>query len=343
MTSRELVRAALEFRNPPRVPRDLWELPWAQVHYPEELKRIREDFVWDFGGVRAQYREAPAVEEGCQTEVGRYVDPWGCVFTNILRGVIGEVKQPIVLEDDWSDAGRVHIPEEQLSFDVADVNRQVAGSDKFVLGGCCPRPFEQLQFIRGTAPLYMDLMEMPSGLCAFLEKMHDFYCRLLKKWCETDVDAVNFMDDWGSQKGMLVSPEIWRRVFGPMYREYIDIAHRHGKKIFMHSDGNTLAMFPDLIDMGLDAINAQIFCIGVENLAPFRGRIAFWGEIDRQHLLPYGSPADIESAVRHVMDTLWDGGGVIAQCEFGPGANPLNVLGVFRNFASYGSNASKRG
>ena len=119
----------------------------------------------------------------------------------------------------------------------------------------------------------------------------------------------------------------------PMYRDYINIAHKYGKKIFMHSDGHILSIIPKLIDLGLDAINSQIFCMGVENLAQFKGKITFWGEIDRQHLIPHGSQEDIDRAVESVYNTLWQDGGCIAQCEFGPGANPDNVYRIYQHWA----------
>jgi hypothetical protein len=97
----------------------------------------------------------------------------------------------------------------------------------------------------------------------------------------------------------------------------------------MHSDGHTLEIIPDLIELGLDAINAQIFCIGLDKLRQFRRKITFWGEIDRQLLLPYGSVEDIRHAVFEVKENLYDHGGVIAQCEFGVGAIPSNVYEVF--------------
>ena len=100
----------------------------------------------------------------------------------------------------------------------------------------------------------------------------------------------------------------------------------------MHSDGYTLSIIPKLLDMGLDAINTQIFCIGVEHLRQFKGKITFWGEIDRQILLPYGSKEEIRAAVKSVDDNLYDNGYCIAQCEFGIGANPENVYEVFRTW-----------
>ena len=95
----------------------------------------------------------------------------------------------------------------------------------------------------------MDLMFPTKGMLAFFRRLHDFYCRLLEQWCRTDVDAVNFMDDWGSQKNLLVSPQLWNELFKPMYRDFVEIAHSHGKKIFMHSDGNVLQLYPYLIEI----------------------------------------------------------------------------------------------
>lgn len=78
-------------------------------------------------------------------------------------GIIGEVKDPLIPSEDdgWDNRNHIHIPEELLTFDVDAVNRHCAGSDRFILGGCCPRPFERLQFIRGTENLYMDLLDPP--------------------------------------------------------------------------------------------------------------------------------------------------------------------------------------
>ncbi len=335
MTNRDLVKATLEFRNTTgQIPRDLWVLPCAIERYPDEFNAIVRDFPGHFD-CPMTVCSRPPMTVGDPFAVGEYTDEWGCTFQNINRGVIGEVKAPIVpaADEEWEDLSRVHIPEELLSFDVETVNASCRASDRFMLSGCCPRPFEQLQFIRGTEQLYMDLITRPKGMMDFIERMHDFYCRLLTKWAETEVDCLRMMDDWGAQQQLLINPRIWREIFKPMYRDYIDIAHKHGKKMFMHSDGHTLAILPDLVELGLDAINCQIFCMGVEKLAPFRGQITFWGEIDRQHLLPYGTVEDIKRAVASVREYLWQDGGCIAQCEFGPGAKPENVRAVYEAWA----------
>jgi len=336
MTPRDLVYKTLEFENfTSRPPHQLWVLPWAEHHFKGDLDAIRRDFPDDIIVAEAALSEK-GVAQGNPYEVGESVDPWGCRFTNIQRGVHGEVKNPIVSPDDedWEDTRAVHFPREWLSFNINEVNRFCAETDRFVLAGVCPRPFEQLQFIRGTEQLLIDLALKPPGLFSFINKMHEFYCEVLTKWAKTDVDALNIMDDWGTQRGLLIHPDTWTALFKPLYKDYIEIAHRHGKKMFMHSDGHTLAIYPHLIELGLDAFNSQIFCIGLDQLTPFKGKITFWGEIDRQHLLPFGSPRDIDEAVRAIRQALWHNGGCIAQCEAGPGAQAANIRQVFASWAS---------
>jgi uroporphyrinogen decarboxylase len=331
MNSRELVYKTLNFEKPDRVPRQMWELPWASNNYPEQLEKINSDFPADIISVPGFCREE-SIASGNPYEQGEYSDEWGCRFINRQRGIIGEVKNPIIVCEDWEDEGNVHIPMEWLTIDKARINEFCKNTDKFVVAGACPRPFEQLQFIRGTENLYVDLMLKPQGMLDFMEKMHEFYCKLLTLWAETDVDALVFMDDWGSQRSLLINPGLWVEIFKPMYKDYINIAHKYGKKIFMHSDGYIVDIYPHLIELGLDAVNSQIFCMGLESLKQFKGQITFWGEIDRQHLLPHGTLEDIENAVNSVKDSLWQHGGVIAQCEFGPGAKPENIYKVFETW-----------
>jgi uroporphyrinogen decarboxylase len=190
-----------------------------------------------------------------------------------------------------------------------------------------------LQFIRRSDQLYLDIAEQPVEFFTLLDKVHQFYLEELELWASTEVDGLSFMDDWGSQRSLLISPRQWRMIFKPLYEEYINIAHAYGKKAFMHSDGYTAAIIPDLIEIGLDALNTQIFIMDIEELGhQYRGKITFWGELDRQGLLPYGSTADIEAAVHRVYSAFWEHGGAIAQCEFGAGSKPENVNKMFETW-----------
>jgi uroporphyrinogen-III decarboxylase len=179
----------------------------------------------------------------------------------------------------------------------------------------------------------IDLTERPPGLFDLLGRIHRHYTGEVEAWARTEVDGIALMDDWGVQDRMMVSPEIFRELFKPMYREYAEIAAEHGKFVFLHSDGYITDIIPDLIEIGVDALNSQIFCMGVKDLGEkFRGRMTFWGEIDRQQILARCEPDRVRAAVEEVFTALYADGGVIAQCEFGPGAKPENVVAVFETW-----------
>jgi uroporphyrinogen-III decarboxylase len=141
------------------------------------------------------------------------------------------------------------------------------------------------------------------------------------------------------QKGMMVSPGYFRKYYKPLYKEYVEIARHYGKYVFMHSDGNITEIIPDLIEIGIDALNSQLFCMDIEELGKkFKGKITFWGEIDRQDILPNGNKDDIRRAVNQIYNNLYSNGGIIGQCEFGPAAKPENIFYVFESW----NNVSKK-
>ncbi|AQQ09013.1 methylcobalamin:coenzyme M methyltransferase [Sedimentisphaera cyanobacteriorum] len=330
MTSRKLVTKTLEFDNPERIPRQLWLLRWAENNYPEQVSRITETFPDDVISSPNFIKTKPQTF-GDPYISGTYKDEWGCEFYNKHDGIMGEVKSPLI--EKWDELSKVRPPSEMLTVDKEKVNSYCSESDRFTLAGAAPRPFERLQFLRGTENVMLDLAMQPPELETLIHTIHQYNLKLLETWAETDVDGLMFMDDWGMQNSLLISPDHWRRLFKPMYKEYADIARSKGKKIFMHSNGYIYEILEDLIEIGLDAISSQIFCIGLDKLSEkFSGRITFWGEIDRQSLLPEGSTGDIRNAVQDICSKLYRNGGVIAQVQFGPGAKPENVYTAFEEF-----------
>ena len=334
-TPRDIVERCLRFEHPERMPRDLWVLPWARAHHPDALASLEKRFPSDFGVAADVYQPSPRVQ-GDPYALGIHVDEWGCRFTNIHGGVIGEVREPVVREPD--DFERVEPPYETLPADANAardaVNRAYAADDRFIRAACCPRPWERYQFLRGSENAMIDIAEPARHVRALLRKIHEFYLTELEFWLTTDVDAIGFMDDWGAQQQLLIPPSTWREVFKPFYKDYCELAHAHGKWAFMHSDGHTQAILGDLIEVGVDAINAQLFCMDMAEIARIgKGKITFWGEIDRQHVLPSPDPQAGRDAVRKVARHLYDpAGGIIAQFEIGPGSNPAVALAIFEEW-----------
>lgn len=335
MTSRELVFDTLNFKHSGRIPRELWSLPWARDTYPEVMDHLEVEYPSDIVTCPKFLRITPKTV-GDQYRVGTYIDEWGCIFEQRENGFVGEVKTAISTAEDYTDfIDSVHVPEEWLSVDGDKVNKYCRNTDKFVLAGALPRIFERMQFIRGTEQFYIDLMLLEPGMLEAIDLLHQFYLKQLEIWAQTEVDALMIMDDWGSQISLLINPKLWREIFKPLYVEYAAVARKYGKKLFMHSDGYIMDIIPDLIEIGIDAVNSQLFCMGLDALKEFAGKITFWGEIDRQNLLPSGSVQDIDAAVREVYSSLYCNGGCIAQCEFGPGARPENILQVFESWNRY--------
>ncbi len=332
MTPRERVLAALEFRSPDRAPRELWALPWVSQYAPADLEAVLANYPSDFTSAGAL---APGHRRrGAAARKGTHVDDWGCVFEAGEDGVIGEVRYPPLAERSMLDSYRLPWEIiERADFDAVGRAQEanLAGAKKFMKCGTSLRPFERMQFLRGSENLLIDLGYETKELFRLRDMVHEFYMKELSGWVRTDADGLAFMDDWGAQSALLISPGQWRRIFKPLYRDYCEMIRAAGKKVFFHSDGHISAIYEDLIEVGVDGVNSQLFCMDIERLGRrFKGRITFWGEIDRQRVLPFGTPAEVRAAVARVRRALDDGaGGVIAQCEWGVRNPRENIEAVF--------------
>jgi len=329
MTPRERVYRCLDFGTPDRPPQQIWALPIATQQHPEAWVELNRRFPSDFGG--PAWDPPPSERQrGNQTAIGTYVDAWGCEFVNLQAGVVGEVKRPQLA--DWSALRSLQPPWETVPQPehLARVNESCAQSDLFVLVGLGTL-FEQMQFLRGTQNLFLDIMEQPPAFFALRDMVHEYNLAVARAWLATDIDGLSQNDDWGTQQALLIPPRLWRALFKPCYAELVQMVKAAGKRFFLHSDGHIFEVYEDLIEIAVDAVNSQLFCMDLEEIGRrFKGRITFWGEVDRQHVLPSPNPQVAREAVRRVARALYDPrGGVIAQCEFGAGANPAAVEAVF--------------
>ncbi len=291
-----------------------------------------ERFPSDFGGVEATYGHS-GLARGTSAVVGEYVDDWGCGWSVAEPGVVGEVKHPPLAE--WAALDHWQPPFEILDgADLSRVNAGYAASDKFVSGGGA-NPWERMQFLRGTENLMMDLAWGVPEVYRLRDMVHEFNLRNIAMWAATDVDAIGLGDDWGTQRGLLISPRLWREFFKPLYADYCRLAHAAGKFVFFHSDGHIMEIYPDLIEIGVNAVNSQLFCMDIEDLA---GATAARLPLGRDRPASTSLPRHgRRRAPRAPGARLGDpAGGVIAQCEWGIGVPAENVAAVFETWDELG-------
>ncbi len=194
MTGRERVKAAITFSGPDRVPRDLWALPYVTLFRKAEFDALVHEYPLDIGASQT----SPGWNDhavALTATVGRYTDDWGSVWSIGEPGVIGEVKQPALA--DWSRLDTFQPPWHLVrDRDLSYVNRACDKSAQFMLSDVTARPFERLQFLRGSENLYLDLGYGTAELRTLLHMVHDFYLEDIAGWCQSNVDGIVFMDDW---------------------------------------------------------------------------------------------------------------------------------------------------
>jgi uroporphyrinogen decarboxylase len=330
MTSRELVIKTLNHEPIPRAPRDLWiplgddssradELAEMNVRYPSDILPIEP---LSLHGKRSQAKPGKA---------GDWTDAWGCVWT-------GNEESAELKTSPLADAGRIasfQPPAELLDPSrFAKANKICPTTNRFVLAWSEVRPFDRLQVLRGRETALNDITRGTKDGKHLLAALHDFACKEIELWAASEVDGVVFRDDWGSPDGLPVSLDAWRNLFRPMYRDYCKILHGKDKFVFFHSDGDVSDLFGELVKLDIDAIHAPSRPTAIERLAKrYRGRVTFWGGIDRQQLQNPGTAEEFREAVLAARRALDFGhGGVIAQCMWDHGVRLQTVAAFFEQW-----------
>ena len=335
MTGKERVLKTLAFENPGSIPVDLWILPAARMEHGEKLEALLDKHELDIAQIPGPFDHGWTPE---YYQLGTYTDPWGSVWTNKQAGIIGEVKDPVLGDISKLDGYKAPVAAflEEWRENEGKVQAAIRAQrekGKFIIGGWISL-FEKMQFLRGTENLYCDMGEDEGVPEKIADIAMDFWRVYVDAWLRQDIDAVTFGDDWGSQRAPLVSPAVFREKFKPRYQELIDKIKKAGKKVFFHSDGHIFDLYDEFIDMGVDAMNSQLWCMGVERVAEkYAGKITFWGEISRQNILPRGSAEEVRNAARLMKERLWvSGGGLIGQSEINrdvPLENVAALLGAW--------------
>jgi uroporphyrinogen decarboxylase len=335
VNSRERVFRAIEFNGPDRPPVSHGILPAAQYHFgaalEEILEKVHEDFGWECLPDMAR-SELPALYRG-----GRHADDFGTVWDVPVEGILGiPVEWPLA---DWSRLDGFQWPHFTAGPPSGRLySGHMAGrSQDFYARGAWITFFEQMQQLRGMENLMMDLAEGSREVHRLREELLAFNLRYIDQWIALEYDGLHFADDWGDQKSLLISPDLWRKFFKPVYRQMFERVTAAGMHVHFHSDGAIIDIIPDLIDLGARVINCQANVIGLSKLGKgFAGSVCFRTDLDRQRIVPFGTPADVKRHVKDVFDHLGTPrGGIIACGEIAPDMPLANIRAMYEAFAEY--------
>jgi len=205
--------------------------------------------------------------------------------------------------------------------------------------------FEISWFMRGMDNFMIDLSVNPKLACALMDKVKEYLIDKLVRILEVGggrIDFVELNDDVGGQNGLLISPEMWRKYVKPRMIEMIDVVRSYGAKVMYHSCGSVRAILPDLIEIGVDILNpVQPRAKGMEPRKlkrDFGDKITFYGTIDEQETLPYGSPEDVKKEVLERITYLAPKGGfIISPCHsIQPDTSVENIMALYDTALRYG-------
>jgi uroporphyrinogen decarboxylase len=344
MSHRERVVAALAHRQPDRVPIDLGttvvtgialktydrlkahlglDLGDAQVYDRRNQLAIVDDAVLDRFDIDTRSLQAGAPENRPiieSTDQEGFTDEWGSlnvkppdVDTYFIANapLSGEISLHDIINYPWpdpDDPGRTRgLRARALALRAKDDRALVMAIPGSII--------QMSQLLRGFEDWYMDVAANPELIGALLDQIQDVQTSLAGNL----LGAVIFIyDDLAMQDRLVVSFRHYQRLIEPRLRKYIEFLHsRTPAKIVHHNDGAIMPVLDSLIDMGIDAINpVQVSAKGMGDVADlkrrFGARLAFWGAVDTQTTLPFGTPADVRAEVlSRIRDLNRDGGYVL--------------------------------
>ncbi len=179
-------------------------------------------------------------------------------------------------------------------------------------------PLERAFAMQGMDTFLMNMALYPEFTEALLWKLQDVCKQLMGNFLAElgpNADIIKIGDDLGTQQSLLMSPDMYRRVLKPIHADWIEfIKARTDAKVFFHTDGDVFPLIDDFVEMGIDILNPIQTSAGkMADLEALRDRygskLTLCGGIDTQRILPHGTPEEVRSEVRRVIDILGPGGG----------------------------------
>jgi len=176
---------------------------------------------------------------------------------------------------------------------------------------------------------------------AHIEEFTLSFTRRLLDATQGLADVFHYGDDFAAQRGMLISPEHWRRFLKPTYKKIYELGRSYGLKVWIHECGTFRPVLPDMIDIGMEVwetVQAHLPGNEPEVLKREYGdHLAFYGAINTQSTLPVGTPKEVRAEVRERIRVLGTGGGYICGSDHSimadvPIENVLAMLDEARAF-----------
>lgn len=253
------------------------------------------------------------IEFGKRDAQGYYTDEFGVRWNRSVDIDIG-MPSPCITAATL-DKYRWPDPAQAGRFDrLVSVRREQP--DRFVIMGLDFSLFERAWSLVGMEDLLSLMASDPGFVRALLERIVQFNIEIVHAGLAAcpDVDGVIFGDDFGTQNGLMMGPRIFRELIAPCIARQYAAVRRHGKKVFIHSCGKVDSVFDDLVALGVECFNPfqpevmDIFALKRR----YAGRLAFYGGISTQRLLPYGSATEVREKVAELLARLGRSGGYIA-------------------------------
>jgi len=351
---RERVRTALSRQVPDRVPKTMSLCPSQLERFQQETGREdpAEYFGFEVRDVGPEPLEKRADFSPYLRDLpsGARVDEWGIGWVRGSEFHFERIIHPLRDAQTVQDIVRYPFPDLAASERFHTIAEQIEAVHKAgyaAVAHCTPvggTVFWPAYKLRGMEALLMDLVIAPELAGALLDKVTEISATLAARLASFDIDILWLADDFGTQRALIVRPEVWREWFKGRLRAVVDAARAVNPKVTIafHSDGKVDEIIPDLIDIGIDVLNPlQPEVMDPEKIKREYGRdLAFWGGVGTQTTMPFGTAAEVKQAVRHLIETVGAGGGLLVapthlvEPEV-PWENILALMSAVEEFGQY--------
>ncbi|MHC4123712.1 MAG: uroporphyrinogen decarboxylase family protein [Planctomycetota bacterium] len=294
MKGKEIVRKAIEFDNPPRLPFFIGSL-WKD-NLSECIQNFPNDVCdsWEMDRHKAGWYFNNPVE-----------DDWGCIWRTIDQNNMGQVVyHPL---DDWSKLDTYKPPNPRDEFYFERIEEDIKDAqDRYVVVTSHFNLIERLEMLHGFARTYEDFYFEPEKVHHVLDMILEYKINQINELGRRFGDRVNgifLTDDWGTQQSTLVSSDIFKAFFFDRYRQLFKEVHNNGWHVIFHSCGRINDFVPFLIELSVDVLNImQPHLYGLKELGQrFAGKVCFLSTADIQATLPQCDPDAIQAEAEELV------------------------------------------